>query len=314
MPPSKARGTAGAIVAATVGIATGLCWTITALSPRFDLAPPPTQTVSLRASIVATLTAEVRTTRLGRVAAVLAESGRHVRAGDAVFELEDLALGDSRAKLESEIAALREQAAKEPETGLADVRAEGQAIRRAALLHMEESYRLAQEEFERWQSLHDQGLVARLEYERKAREIGVLKARLDEARTAARQEPKEPVAPAEIRVSPELQRSERLLARLAQLPDTFLVKSPWDGTVTAVHFGAGETPRRGEPLATLERFAMPKVRADIENAGRVVALLSVCGVPGPFGFTLRKGILETVAPSPRLRPGDVCAVVATVRK
>ena len=314
MPGIKTRTTAGAIAAVAVGLAVGLAWTGAALSPPRVPDPPSTRALELTAEVVATLTGEVRTTRRGRVVAALAEPGQRVRAGNPVFEFEDLAIIDSRANLEREIAALREQVVEEPEAGLANARGGGQAVRRAALLHLEETYRLAREDFGRWQSMYDQGLVARLEYERKARELSVLKERIDEARDAARQEPEQPVTPAKARVPPELQRSERLLARLSKLPDTFLVNSPWDGTVTAINFGAGQMPRRGEALATLDRFALPKVRTDIGNASGIVALQSVCGVPGPFGFTLRDGVLETLAPSPRLRPGDACTVVAAVRK
>ena len=314
MPASRALIQAGAIVALSASVAAGLVWTVAGSSTRFALIPRGTRTVAIGAEVVATLQGSIRTTRRGRVAAVLAEPGERIAAGDAVFEFEDLALIDSRASLEREIAALREQAVEEPATELADVRAEGQAVRRAALLHLEETYRLAREEFGRWQSLYDQGLVARLEYEQKARALSELETRLDQARAAARQEPTKPAAPAKPAAPPELRRSERLLARLADLPATFVVKSPWGGTVTAIHCGTGEEPLRGEPLATLARFARPRVRADVGSVATIVALESVCGTPGPFGFTLRNGTLETLAPSPRLRPGDDCTVVAAVRK
>ena len=314
MPASRALVRAGAIVAASASVVASLVWTVAGSNTRLPLAPPGTRTVAIGADVVATLQGAIRTTRRGRVAAVLVEPGERIAAGDAVFEFEDLALIDSRASLEREIAALREQAAEEPDTELADVRAEGQAVRRAALLHLEETYRLAREEFGRWQSLYDQGLVARLEYEQKARSLAELETRLDQARAAARREPTGPTAPAEPEAPPELRRSERLLARLADLPATFFVKSPWGGTVAAIHCGTGEEPRRGEPLATLDRFARPRVRADVGSIGPIVALESVCGTPGPFGFTLRNGTLETLAPSPGLRPGDDCTVVAAVRK
>lgn len=314
MPASRALAKAGAILAATASVAGGLIWTMAGSSTRFALTPPGTHTIAIGAQVVATLKGEISTTRRGRVVAVLAEPGDRIAAGDAVFEFEDLALIDSRSSLEREITALRDQAVERPDTALTDVRAEGQAVRRAALLHMEETYRLAQEEFRRWQSLYDQGLVARLEYEQKAREFGALEARLERARAAARKEPQQPMAPPEPVVPPELRRSERLLARLAELPGTFLVKSPWDGTVAAIHCETGQEPRRGEPLATLDRFARPRVRADVGGVATILALRSVCGTPGPLAFTLRNGTLETVAPSPRLRPGDDCTIVAAVRR
>ena len=311
MPASRALVRAGAIVAASASVAAGLVWTVAGLNTRFSLAPPGTRTVAIGADVVATLQGAIRTTRRGRVVAVLVEPGERIAAGDAVFEFEDLALIDSRASLEREIVALRQQAAKEPDTELAGVRAEGQAVRQAALLHLEETYRLAREEFGRWQSLYDQGLVARLEYEQKARALAELETRLDQARAAARREPMRPAKP---EAPPELRRSERLLARLADLPATFFVNSPWGGTVAAIHCGTGEEPGRGEPLATLDRFARPRVRADASSVGPIVALESVCGTPGPFGFTLLNGTLETLAPSPGLQPGDDCTVVAAVRK
>ena len=245
MPASKARVTAGAIAVAGVCIAAGLYWTVASLSVPSALPPPRTRTVAIGAEVVATLKGEVRTTRRGRLLAVLAEPGERIEAGDAVFEFEDLALIDSRASLEREIAALREQSVEQPDIGLVDVRAEGQAVRRAALRHLEETYRLAQEDFGRWQSLYEQGLVARLEYEQKARAIGELEVRLDQARAAARQEPKEPIAPPKPQIPPDLRRSERLLARLAELPETFFVKSPWAGTVAAIHCGNGARASQG---------------------------------------------------------------------
>lgn len=312
MPASRALAKAGAIIAASVCVAAGLVWTMAGSNTRFAPTPPRTHTISICAQVVATLKGEISTTRRGRVVAVLAEPGDRIAAGDAVFEFEDLALADSRSNLERQIAALREQAVGEPDTALNDVRAEGQAVRRAALLHMEETFRLAQEEFGRWQSLYDQGLVARLEYEQKAREFGALEARLRQARAAAREEPQRPMATAKPTPPPELRRSERLLAHLAELPPTFLVKSPWDGTVAAIHCERGREPRRGEPLATLDRFARPRVRAEVGSDATILVLRSVCGAPGPFAFTLRNGTLETLAPSTRLRPGDDCTVVAAV--
>ena len=72
-------------------------------------------------------------------------------------------------------------------------------LRRAALRQLEESFELARKDFERWIALHEGGLVARIEFERKEREFATLGTRLEEARVRADAAGAEP---AEARSSP----------------------------------------------------------------------------------------------------------------
>ena len=112
----------------------------------------------------------------------------------------------------------------------------------------------------------------------------------------------------------ELRRAERLRQRLERLPTTFLVKSPWDGTVRELHVSPREEPPRGAILATVARAALSRLEADARGLGPIAAVRSACGVPGPFPFDIRNGVLSLTAPDAGIRPGDSCEVAVWTRK
>ena len=266
------------------------------------------------AEAVATIDGAVTTRRRGRVHALRCSPGDAVAAGDPLVEFEDLGLAESKSELDREIAALRAAAASTVPSKLDEARSGALQLRRAALRQLEDSYELARKDFERWKALQEGGLVARLEFEQKAQEFAALGTRLEEARARAEAADEAGAEPAEARVSPELRRAERLRQRLAQLPVTFVVKSPWDGRVRELHVSAGEAPPRGATLATVARVALSRLEADASSLEPIESVRSACGVPGPFPFDIRDGVLCLTAPDAGLRPGDRCEVAIWVRK
>ena len=297
-----------AVAALAVAAGSAMWWVSVTLEPPPAPSPPPTRNRELSAKVVATLEDVVKTKRRGRVLAVLVRPGQSVRTGEALFEFEDLGLRDSREDLEREIATLRTQMEAEPVPGVGE---DALAVRLAALKHLEESHALARKDFQRWQALYDEGLLARREYERKTLELGELQDRVERARAAAAEQP---TAATTRPTPPALRRAERLLERVNRLSDSFVVRSPWDGTVRATHVALGEEPTRGEPLATIGRTAMPNLEAETEGIAGIVAIRSACGISGPFAFTLRDGTATMLAPSQQLRPNDSCAIVVEVRE
>ena len=230
------------------------------------------------------------------------------------MEFDDLPLFESRADLEREIAEIRASVATGRQTEQPAPGSGGQQIRLAALRHLEESYETEREEFERFRTLYEEGLLARLEFERKEKEFETIRQRLDEARASASESQAEVRQPPEARASPQLRRSERLLERLNRLADTFVVRSPWDGVVRTVHVQAGHVPQRGAPLVTLSRSSLLRLESELPRNLTVVDVRSACGVPGPIAFTLRDRVMSMVSPSPRIRLGEECSVIVLVRE
>lgn len=284
------------------------------LGPAADLPRVPGHAVELSAVAVSTLDGRVTARRLGRVLALRSKPGDAVAVGDPLVEFQDLGLLASKSELDREISALLAKAATAPPAQRDAARAGGQELRRATVRHLEESFETARKDFERWRILHEEGLVARLEFERKEREFTALGKRLKEARASAEQDERGRDEPAEARVPPDLRRAERLRAQLEKLPRTFVAASPWDGTVRELHVEEGEEPLRGAALATVARAALQRLEASVGNHEGIAAVRSACGMPGPFPFTIRKGILSVTAPVPAIRPGDRCEVVVWARK
>ena len=241
-------------------------------------------------------------------------SGDSVSAGDRLVEFDDLPLFESRADLEREIAELRASAATGRQVEEPALGSSGQQIRLAALSHLEKSYEREREEFERFRTLYKEGLLARLEFERKEKEFETIRQRLEKARRSASKSQAEMAPPTEARASPQLIRSERLLERLSRLPDTFVVRSPWDGIVRTVHVRAGQVPKRGAPLVTLSRASLLRLDAELATNVTVIAVRSACGVPGPIAFTVRDRIISMASPLPRLLLGEECDVIVGVRE
>ncbi|MDE0621629.1 MAG: hypothetical protein OXH83_08175 [Bryobacterales bacterium] len=310
MAPGPARAPIAAVLAFLGAMATGCGWEPGIWSGAIELEPPKAASVELTAVAVATLDAPVKARRGGRVLALRARAGDIVAEGDALIEFEDLALEESKAAVRREIEELRAAHAAAGPTPTETERSASRDLRMAALSQLEETHRRASEEFERWTELFEEGLAARLDFEEKRQEFEALSARLREARAAASQEieaeaPSEPAA---------LRRSQRLLQRLQELPKTYLVKSPSDGTVKEILVAVGDVPERGAAVATVARAALPMLVAEIAPGTTVVAIEEACGVPGPLAFSRRDATLELAAPAPQLRPGDECLLAVSARE
>ena len=307
MAPELAKAPIAALAAALGVLATACGWVPGTWSGAVELEPPPTAKAELTAVAVATLDAPVKARRGGRVLALRVRPGDIVSAGDALIEFEDLALEASKADLQREIAEL---SAVHAEAVAARNTTARRDLRIAALQHMQETHRLASEEFERWTELFEEGLVARLDFEEKRQEFASLNERLRAAEAAASQE-----SPAQEPSEPqELRRSRRLLERLQQLPKTYRVESAWDGTVKELLVAVGDVPVRGAAVATIARVAVPMLQAQLADGSAVVAVEEACGVPGPLAFTRRDRTLVLAAPSPQLQPGDECRLAVSVRQ
>ena len=240
--------------------------------------------------------------------AIATAVGKRVQAGEALFTFKDLGLQESRADLEREIAGLRERA----ETVRASApRNDSQAVRLAALEHLGQTVERSRKDFERWQALYDEGLLARVEFEAKQLEFAALEERLAAARAeAASHHPAESDRPD----PPALRRARRLLARVESLSESFSVVSPWDGSISEIQVEVGDAPARNATLATVIRDALPRIEAATGGTRSVVAVIEACGVPGPMPFTVREETLSLLAPLPSLRPGDDCPVTVSARK
>ena len=215
---------AAAVVAAGAG-AWGFAGWITVPPPSIG----PVRIVVLTASVVATLEEPVETSRRGTLIAAFVAPGDSVRAGQALLSFRDVSLQESFSTLESRIKDLRSRVAAEQASRTERTQSASELLRIETLRSLEESVRTAGEENRRIQSLHDAGLIARLEYERNVREFEALKARLAEAQNAASVESPASATAAQGPAARGLERAERLLGRLEVLPETFEVRSPWDG-------------------------------------------------------------------------------------
>ncbi len=301
---------------AAIGAAAGLVRLGPMLVPVPDLPVPEMQSVGVTAKVVSTLEGTIAAHRNGRVLRARLAPAEAVSAGDPLIEFEDLPLLASIAELEREIAELREGVARAAPArpSSQDVfRESGLQLRLAALRQLENSYETAQREFERWRTLYEEGLVARVEYEREAADFSELGRRLDQARAAASHANEEPASPAEIATPPALRRSEGLLERLSRLSGTFVVRSPWDGIVREIHVQEGEVPDRGAPLVTVSRAAFRRLEADVGTDFVIVAVRSACGIPGPFAFSLQDRVFSLAPPPSEARLGEECRVVLLTR-
>ena len=312
LPRRLPRVVIAALVATALGLGILEAWRFTPFSAAPSLPPPALRRLALQAKVVAGATDVLRTRRRGRVLAIHAAPGSTVDSGALLVEFEDLALLESRASLQRKIAALQADPVAALDTQRAASAKARQDIRLAALQDLRDSYKTAHEDFARWKTLHEEGLVARLEYEHRERELVALRDRL-EATRASTEAPTLREASEQKPIPTELQRSQRLLERLARLPDSFGVKSPWQAWVEEIHVQPGEIPPRGAPLVTVARIAPPRLEACVERQKEIMAVRSACGLPGPFVFTLRDGILSLPAPSPKMLPGEACGLELLLR-
>lgn len=310
MAPGPARAPTAALMAFLGAMAAGCGWEPGIWSGAIEIEPPNAATVELTAVAMATLDAPVKARRGGRVLELRVRTGEVVAEGDALIEFEDLALEESKAAVRREIEELRAAHAAAAATPAETARSASRDLRMSALGQLEETHRRASKEFERWTELFEEGLVARLDFEKERQEFEALSTRLREARAAATQET-EAEAPSE---PAELRRSQRLLERLEKLPKTYLVESPWDGTVKELLVAVGDIPERGAAVATVARASLPMLVAEIAPATAVVAVEEACGVPGPLAFSRSDATLKLAAPTPQLRPGDECLLAVSIRE
>ena len=310
MAPEPARARIAAVLAFLGAMVSGCGWEPGIWSGAIEPELPEIATAELTAVAVATLDAPVKARRGGRVLELRVGTGDVVAEGDALIEFEDLALEESKAAVRREIEELRAAHAAAGATSAETARNASRDLRMSVLRQLEETHRRASEEFARWTELFEEGLVARLDFEEQRREFEALSTRLREARAATTQEA-EAEAPSE---PADLRRSQRLLERLQKLPKTYLVESPWDGTVKELLVAVGDTPERGAAVATVARAALPMLVAEIAPGTAIVSIEEACGVPGPLAFSLRDATLKLAAPTPRLRPGDECVLAVSIRE
>ncbi len=272
---------------------------------------PAERTVRLAATAVPTVDMPVRLARSGRVLSVEAQPGMPVQAGDPIAELEDLALAQSIRALRRQIGEIEAQ----PGNGAVPSRDEAlraeREVREAVVQQLQRAHALASEELERWTQMQAEGLVARLDFERKRREFGELEARLQ---AALQPQAVDRATVPESGESPQLARARRLLGRLEGLPRSFRAKSPWDGTVRKVRVQSGESPPRGAVIATVGRAAPARLEAALDPGTVVLAVKSACGVPGPLPFVRRPNMLSLACPAVSVRPGEGCALVLAIRE
>ena len=272
--PVFAKASLPALLASLGALCTGCGRLPEAWNGGLRIGPPPAAKAELAAVAVATLEAPVKARRGGRVLALRVRPGDVVSRGDALIELEDLALQESKAELRREIAdlsAVQSGPAKSPGPG---ARGRQRDFRTAALQQLRETHRVAAAE-----------------------------AAASQREAAA--EPSETTA---------LRRARRLLERLRRLPETYVAASGCDGTVKELLVAVGDRPARGTAVATISCAALPKLEARIADTVTVVAIEEACGVPGPLAFTRAAGALRLAAPSPHLRPGDKCRLAVLIRK
>ena len=309
MAPELPKVPIGVLIVFLTLLGTACGWAPGVWSGSVGPEPPATARADLTGVAVATLDAPVKARRGGRVLALQVQPGDAVSEGDALIEFEDLALERSKAELRQEIALLSaaQDAADAP---AASARSARRDLRIAALRHLEETHKLASEDFERWTELFEEGLVARLDFEEKRQEFDALRERLREAKALASQETPAEEPPE----SAELRRSRRLLERLHELPKTYLLVSPWEGMVKELSIAVGDVPERGAAVATVSRAALLMLEVQTAQGSTVLGIEEACGVPGPLVFAQRDGKLLLAAPSPHLRPGDECMVRVALRE
>ena len=294
-----------------------LAWLALSLLTVPALPLPQAQAEEMTAKVVSNLEGTVTAKRHGRVLASTLAPGETVDAGEALLQFEDLPLLASRAELEREIARIREEAAgagPAVEGGADRVRESGRRVRLAALRQLESSYEAALEEFERWETLFEEGLIARVEFEEKAAGLSELGERLQQARVTATRVTEVRATRSGNAAPRAVRRSERLLERLSRVSETFVVRSPWDGVVREIHVQEGEVPDRGAPLVTLSRAALRRLEAVLRADTVAVAVRSACGIPGPFTFTLRDRVLTMTLPPSETPLGDNCTMLVLTRQ
>ena len=209
-------------------------------------ATPPAERMPLPARSVARETIAIRTPRLAKVLEAPVAAGDGIAAGQPLLVLRDLAIAGKRAAAQDELRRLEADAAA-VEARSAAARQTEARVRAEAVRRLEKDYRAALQDFARWQELFDEGLLARVEYERRKQDMESRRLEAKSAREAADRLPVPDVRPE----SRSLARSRRMLERLDALADTFVLRAPRDAVVAEIAVSPGDTPVRGAVLMLL---------------------------------------------------------------
>ncbi len=207
---------------------------------------PPAERMRPPARSVARETIAIRTPRLAQVLEVPVAAGERVGAGQPLLVLRDLAIVEKRAAANEELRRLEAEAAA-AEARAAAVRQAELGVRAEAVRRLEADYRAALQDFERKQELFDEGLLARVEYERRKQELESRGLEAEAAREAV-----DRLSGAEVRrESRNLAQARRMLERLESLADTFVLRAPRDAVAAEIAVSPGDTPARGAVLLLL---------------------------------------------------------------
>ncbi len=214
-------------------------------------APPPLETSSAQqmrapARFVARDSVGIGTSRLANVLEVSVAVGDRVAAGQFLLVLRDLAIVRKRAAANEELRRLEAATAK-AEARSSAVRQAESRVRSEAARRMEADYRAVLKDFERLQELFDEGLLARVEYERHKKDM---ESRRLEAKAARESIDRSSVPDVREEIK-SLASARRSLERLESLSDTFVLRTPWDAVVEEIAVAPGDTPDRGSVLMLL---------------------------------------------------------------
>ncbi len=223
----------------------------------------------------------VRTSRHVSVVEVPISVGDHVTEGTPLVVLRDLVVVEKRAEVSAEVRRLQ--------AGIGEVHAKTTAVEQAesrarleAVGQIEAEYQALLKEFERFQRLFDEGLLARIEYEQHKRDLELSRAEVEAARESI-DRPSAPDAPEAIE---GLGAAQRMLARLETLPAEFVLTAPRDSVVDEIFVSVGDSPMRGTDLVLLHEDRPAGVSANLPAGVRVSAIIEVCGAHGLFSFEI----------------------------
>ncbi len=242
---------------------------------------PPAESVRLPARFVPRGRAAIRTSRLAHVREVSVAVGDRVAAGQPLLLLRDLAVVAKRVAANEELQRL-EAGVREAEARSAAVRQAELRVRSETVRRLEADYRAALQDFERRQQLFDEGLLARIEYERRRQD---LESRRLEAEAARESIERSPVP--EVRGEAQsLRKARRALERFEALSDAFVLRAPWDAVVEEIAAQRGDAPARGAVLMRLVEDGPRRLAAVLPAGFRPAGVLELCGASGRFDFEI----------------------------
>ncbi len=249
-------------------------------------------------------TIRVRTSRHVSVVELPISVGDHVTEGTPLVVLRDLALVEKRAEVSAEFRRLQ--------AGIGEVQAQTAAVEEAesrarleAIGQIEAEYQALLKDFERFQRLFDEGLLARIEYEQHKRDLEFSRAQAEAAHESI-DRPSAPDAPEAIE---GLGAAERMLARLETLPEEFVLTASRDGVVEEIFVSVGDSPARGTDFVLLREERLARVSASLPAGVRVSAVIEVCGAPGRFSFEIVDETVFVEAPQIDESSNQSCDVV-----